>query len=214
MLPKRLAMKFGRVLAEHDALAQHVLAEARHELEHLGRVSRVRDDLQQLQPARRVEEVRPQEVLLERLPPRPRPSPGSGCRRCCWRRSSWLLRTASMRSNRDRLISSFSTIDLDDPVGLRQQVEIVLQVAEGDQAGRLLAEDRRRPALSDRLPAGLDDPVADLPVLEGQARPPPRPVSLAGTMSRTTVGMPTSASRAAMPPPIVPAPITAALRIW
>ncbi len=39
-------------------------------------------------------------------------------------------------------------------------------------------------------------------------------VSLFGTISRISVGMPMPESRAAIPPPIVPPPITAALRIW
>ena len=57
----------GRILGKHNALAQAVLAKAADELGHLRQGVRGGDDLQQLEVARRVEEVRAQEVLAEAL---------------------------------------------------------------------------------------------------------------------------------------------------
>jgi hypothetical protein len=62
------------------------------------------------------------------------------------------------------------------------------------------------PASTIRLRTSLSFSVSPAAVSAG--------VSLFGTMSRISVGMPIPASSAAIPPPIVPPPMTAALRIW
>ena len=57
--------EIGRVLGEHDSLAQHHVAEVRDRVHHLRQRFRSGDDLQQLQVARRIEEVGAQKVPAE-----------------------------------------------------------------------------------------------------------------------------------------------------
>ena len=63
----RLAMKPGRVLAEHDALAQAHVGEARDASTASGRVAGPAHDLQQAHIARRIEEVGDEEVARRTL---------------------------------------------------------------------------------------------------------------------------------------------------
>ena len=55
----------GRILARHHAFTQPPVAEITHEVQHRGQRFRARNHFEQMQIARRVEEMRPQEMLAE-----------------------------------------------------------------------------------------------------------------------------------------------------
>ena len=64
-LPMRLAMKLGVSLVRNHALAQAPVGELLHSLQNLGIRIRAGDQFQQVQIARRIEEMRAQEMPAE-----------------------------------------------------------------------------------------------------------------------------------------------------
>ena len=59
--------EIGGIFAQHNALAQAILTKTTDQLHHLGQRFGGRDDLQQLQVARRVEKVSAQEMLAKTI---------------------------------------------------------------------------------------------------------------------------------------------------
>ncbi|MBV6465324.1 MAG: hypothetical protein PGMFKBFP_00600 [Anaerolineales bacterium] len=127
-----VADEVGRVLAKHNAFAETNFAEPRDELRHFLRSVRRRDDLQQFQIARRIKEVRAEEMLFEAL----RASRGDvldGDARSIRRDNT--RRLADFVNARHQILFDLQVLDddLDNPVRFRHRVEIVLQVSERDQ---------------------------------------------------------------------------------
>ncbi len=123
------------------------------------------------------------------------------------------LRTVSMRSNRERLMARFSTITstIQSTSASRPKSSSRLPSLTSFCDSWLSMEGGRalpaafQPASTMRLRTALSLRVR--PAFSSSG------LSLSGTMSSTTVGIPTPASRAAIPLPMVPAPITAAFWI-
>ncbi len=162
-----VADEVRRVLAGHNALPQPVLPEVADELHHLRQGVVGGDDFQQFQVTRRVEEVRAQEVLAEAL----RAPFGDGVDRDAGRVGAHDgVRRAHGVHPLEQLPLDLQVLHhrLDHPVGLRHGIEIVLQVAQGDQSGVFLGEETGRAGLERPLEALLHDAVAHRPVLQGQ----------------------------------------------
>ncbi len=146
--------KVRGVLGDHTALAEHPLAEVPYLLDDLLVGLPCRDDLQQLQVARRVEEVRPEKTPPERL-------------RAAFR---YLVQRDAARVRRDDGVLFRERLDplgelpfgfqllqngLEHPIGLGDAFEVVVEVAGADALGYLFGHERRR--------AGLDHPVVAAP---------------------------------------------------
>ena len=165
-----------------------------------GRIGvRAGDDLEQLHVAHGVEEVRHQEALLHRRRApfhhlRDRQARGV-------RGDDGVLGEQRLEPGEERALDREILFDdLDDEIALAGLVEIVLEVADGDEVGVARREERGRLGL-ERL------------VLAAAARTrcaPPLPSG--GTMSSRSTSMPAPARCAAMPEPMTPAPSTLTLR--
>ena len=122
----------GRVLATHDALAQDALAIGCHEIEHGGIGVLVGDDLEQGQVARRVEEVRAQEMALEILAA----SLGDGAdgqAAGVGRDDRARFANGIQPGHQVALDRQILDDGLDDPVGIGQSIDVVFEIAGRDQ---------------------------------------------------------------------------------
>ena len=114
--------------------------------------------------------------------------------------TAWGARCGTTRESSAVLMARFSATASDDPVALGELEQIVVKVARGHQAR---PETRRQ-----RPPAWpLHQEASSAAVASLFFTPSP-----AGTMSRSSTGMPALARWAAMREPMVPAPKTAARR--
>ena len=204
-----VADEVRRVLADDDALAEHVLAEAARSRASVAGVGLGPDDeLEELHVADGVEEVHHEEALLERSRCGP-----SSCRRCagprCSTRRSACAGSDLLELLEERLLDVELLDDgLDDEVAVGELLEVVLDVARSstrraralwkNAAGRALTAFSRPPAAK-RLRAARSLFSAS--------------VRFGGTMSSSTTSMPALARCAAMPLPITPAPMTPTLRM-
>ena len=121
--PRRLAMKFGRVLRDDDALAEPPVGELGDAADDRRIGVGGRDDLEQVQVARRIEEVRAEPVLPERVGPafgdaRERNAGGVRADDAC-------RRAIALDAREQRLLDVEPLDDrLDDPVGGARAGEI------------------------------------------------------------------------------------------
>ncbi len=129
-MPTRLPTKYGTSLATTMPLPRCSRPKCGHAREH-GRVGvGGRDELEQLEVARRVEEVRPEEAPPEALAAPLARSRASGCPRC------WSTTTASAAHDAldagHHLALDVEPFDdgLDDAVGAGDAVEVLVEVAE------------------------------------------------------------------------------------
>ncbi len=151
----------GPIFGDNRAFAELLATPLPHKRHDLGLGLRRWDQLQQLKVARRVEEVRAQKV-------RPKLSAASGCNLL----NRYARRVA--RHNRLRLAKPIDPCHqrllghellnnhLDNPVGIAQLVEVVLQVAERDKLGGIGGKQRGRLGLKLSFPQALDDSIANL----------------------------------------------------
>src|SRR5215211_7578521 len=146
--PEPVPDEVRRVLRDDAALAQNPLPEVAHEPDDLGVGLSGWDDLQELQVARRVEEVRTEKASPEAL------TTALGY---------LVQRYAGGVGGDDRVIfgDTFQPLDngFEDPVSAGDPVEVVLEVAQRDPVYHPLAHDRGGAGLSHPLEAGLDDVV-------------------------------------------------------
>ncbi len=156
--PQAVGDKAWRVFGDHAALAQEPLSEGARGLNDLSVRLGGRDDLHQLKVARRVEEVRPQEALLEVL----RTTLGDAAQRDAGGvggDDGGLL--GDLLDARHEPLLRLQLLDdrLEDPVRLRDPAEVVVEVAEAYPLGDGLAHEVRRLGLLHPLVTGLHDGV-------------------------------------------------------
>jgi hypothetical protein len=128
-----VADEVRRVLADHDALAEHVLAELLDARDRLGRRVGPGHELEELHVADRVEEVHHEEALLERL--------AAALQHVAMRRPEVFEATIVVRGDellelRRRAPASARALDdrLDDEVAVAHLLEVVLRVADRTEA--------------------------------------------------------------------------------
>ncbi len=153
-----VADEIRHVVRDDDAFAQMHAPEMRHPRQHL-RVGVVcRDEFEEFEVARRVEKVRADKALLETIrPPLGDLVDGNAAR--VGRDHGVVARVLLDARHHAALHVELFDDDLDDPVGLRDALEIVLEVAEPHACLALLVEKRIGRQLLNRLPRLLDDGV-------------------------------------------------------
>ncbi len=134
------------VLADDDALAEHVLAEAGHVLDDLLLRLLAGDDLDELHVPRRVEEVDPQEPLLEGLAQVGRDLADPDARGVGGHDAVGLH---DLFHPGEEVLLDLEILDdgLDHQVHAREPPEVVLEVAGLDHRGVALRVEARRPGL-------------------------------------------------------------------
>ncbi len=163
-----VADEVGRVLAQHDALPHPRLAEVAHERGHFLRGIRRRDDLQQFQIARRVEEVCAEKVFLELLRAPFRNGLDGDARGVG---ADDGLRLADRVDARHQVLLDLEVFDdrLADPVRLGHGAEVIFQVAELDQRLQIRRHQIGGLGLDATVPAFNDNFVARCLVAFGRA---------------------------------------------
>ena len=154
-------MKFGVSLQSTTRLAEPLLRELAHELRDLRlRVAR-RDDFEQLHVARRIEEVRAEEVRLEiggRF--------GGDLRDRQAGRVAGddAVRLAQPVDARDELALRVEVLDdgLDDPVAFADPCFVLIEIADRHELRRLRREERRRLVLLQPVERRLHDLLRDV----------------------------------------------------
>ena len=135
----RLPMKFGVSLHGTTPLPRCRSQKSDDPLQHLGQRLRSRNHLGQVQVARRIEEVRAQEVPPEFACRSPRRSAPAECR-WYWSRGSSPAAAAPPRGcHRSRLISRFSATASMIHSQFADAAQIVLEIARSDQRLRGIA---------------------------------------------------------------------------
>ena len=122
------------VLAEHGGLAEAVAAIGHEEVDQLRGAAGVRDDLQQGEVARRVEEVRAAEAGLEVVAPALGEVADGNAGRVGGDGRAGLAVLLDLLKQ-DALDVQPLDDDLDDPVAIRNLGHVVLEVARGDAVG-------------------------------------------------------------------------------
>ena len=127
-------MKFGRVLRDDDALAETAIGEAADCVDD-GRVGvGGRDQLEQMQVARRIEEVRAERIVAGSVRERPSASAAIGMPDVFELTIAFGPGSASIALEQ-RLLDVEPLDDrFDDPVGCRERGQVVVEAAGGDQA--------------------------------------------------------------------------------
>ena len=151
----------GRVACDHDALAQHGLAELPRRLEHARIRAGVGNELEQVEVARRIEEVHAQKTRPQRLGHRV----GHGRHRETGRVGGDDGALAQVR--RDALEEGGLDVEslddgLDDEVHVAQALEVVLEVAHADAPSGRAREERRGTAAQRALQPAAGEGVAVL----------------------------------------------------
>ena len=153
-----VADEVRRVFGDDDALAEVDAGEVRHALDNCRVGVRRRDHLEQLEVARRVEEVGPEEALLEIV----RAALGDLVDRQAGgvRRDHGRVARVLLDAGHHVLLDVHPLDDdLDHPVHVGDLVEVVLEIAEGDALLRRLGEERRGVHLRRVLESAFDDRV-------------------------------------------------------
>ena len=128
-----VADEIGTVIAANRALAQHIGAEAQHEVDNLRIGTRVRNDLEQAQVTRRIEEMRAQETpreLLGQTFGNAADGNARGIRADDGVRLDNLRQTSHQRALDIEVLDD----DLDDPIGVADSLQVVFNVADFDIA--------------------------------------------------------------------------------
>ena len=121
--------EIGRVLRDHDTLAEHDVAELAHEVEH-GRVgARVRDQLEQMQVARRIEEVRTEEARAHRLG-QDRRHIGDRKTRCIGGDDGAVFQVRGDALEQRALDVELLDDRFENPVALAQLLDVVFEIAD------------------------------------------------------------------------------------
>ena len=141
------------VLAEHDALAERALGELAHCPQRLLRRECRRDELEQVHVARRIEEVRAEELPLERVAAPLEQHGHRDARRV--RRHDGVRRDGLETREQCLLGRGLLHDDLDDPVAVGEQLEVVGGVAGDHQRGARGVHECRRLRLAGLLEALL-----------------------------------------------------------
>ena len=178
--------KVRRVLADDDALAQHILGKVLHAVDDCPIGVGRGDDLEQVQVARRVEEVRAEEARLEL---RRAPLGDDIDRDAGGVAADDGIRAGDLLDALHELLLRLRALHdyLDHPVAATDRgVEVILEVAHGDEAGGALREKVGRLGLDHAVVAGLDDAIAHLAIGEGQ----PGGALLGGQFGRDNVEQP------------------------
>ncbi len=149
----------GHVLADDDALAEHVLAEAAHVLDHFLLRLLAGDDLDELHVPRRVEEVDAQEPFLQALAQVRRDLADPDARGVG---SHDAVGLHDLLHLREEVLFDFQVLDdgLDDEVHAREPGEVVLEVARLDHRRVALRVEAGGPGLGRSLEAPDGEAVA------------------------------------------------------
>jgi hypothetical protein len=159
-VPIRLAMKSGVSFATTTPLPRTV-AEGTHGLEALRGGARVRDQFQQMQVARRIEEVRAQEARAQRLRQHRR-HVGDRVPRCIRGHDRALFQVRRDGFEQYFLDVEFLDHGFEDPVAVLELGEIVLEVTDGNAARTRGGEERGWLRLQRALQAAPREGVAVL----------------------------------------------------
>ena len=186
-----IADEVRRVLREHDALAEPVIGEVRDGVDDRLLRLRRRNDLEQAQVARRVEEVRAEPVAAEIVAASLSERGDRNARRVRADDRSRPARGVDLLEQRALDVEPLDD-GLDDPVASREASQAGVEAGGRDQRPRVGSEER----------VGLERPRALQSLRRG-----------VGVTSSSSDGTPALAKWAAICAPITPAPSTATERI-
>ncbi len=163
-----VADEIWRVFGDDDAFTQHDIAKARDGFYNFRQRLARGDDLQQLHVPRRVEEVRSQPVTPEIF--------AESFRDCSERDARGVGTDDRAGGTQGLHLPQQHAFDLeilrdrlDDPIAVFDPAEVVVEIADGNQARGFGNEERRRARLLCRIEPGLRQAIAHLGVCQRQA---------------------------------------------
>ena len=162
-----VADEIRSILGDDDALAELVVAEFGESFDHLGARRRSRNNFDELQVARRIEEMRARPVLLPFLG---HPFRDAAHGQAGGIRGDDRAGLANLRDAREERALDFEIFgdDFDDPVRLGAKFQVIFEIAGDDAILEAPREKCGRPGLDGGGEARANNAVADIGSCEGQ----------------------------------------------